>query len=46
LDYFLQARTDLIVVRDSRIAALYLFVDKFFDKQERDFALAGDFPRT
>jgi hypothetical protein len=42
LDYFLWAGTDLIVVRDGRIAALYLFFDKFFDKQERDFALAGD----
>jgi hypothetical protein len=38
LDYFLWAGTDFIVVRDGRIAALYLF----FDKQERDFALAGD----
>ena len=27
---------------DGRIAVLYFFVDKFFDKQERDFALAGD----
>ena len=35
------AGTDFIVARDGRIAALYLFFDKFFDKQERDFALAG-----
>jgi SnoaL-like domain len=32
------AGTDFIVARDGRIAALYLF----FDKQERDFALAGE----
>ena len=36
------AGTDFIVVRDGRIAALYLFFDKFFDKQERDLALAGE----
>jgi SnoaL-like domain len=36
------AGTDFIVVRDGRIAALYLFFDKFFDKPERDFALAGE----
>jgi hypothetical protein len=36
------AGTDFIVARDGRIAAIYLFFDKFFDKQERDFALAGD----
>jgi len=32
------AGTDFIVARDGRIAAIYLF----FDKQERDFALAGE----
>jgi hypothetical protein len=36
------AGTDFIVARDGRIAALYLFFDKFFDKQERDLALAGE----
>ena len=36
------AATDFIVARDGRIAALYLFFDKFFDKQERAFALAGE----
>jgi hypothetical protein len=36
------AGTDFIVARDGRIAAIYLFFDKFFDKQERDFALAGE----
>jgi hypothetical protein len=36
------AGTDFIVARDGRIAALYLFFDKFFDKQERDVALAGE----
>jgi hypothetical protein len=35
------AGTDFIIARDGRIAALYLFFDKFFDKRERDFALAG-----
>jgi SnoaL-like protein len=36
------AGTDFIVARDGRIAALYLFFDKFFDKQERDVALEGE----
>ena len=36
------AGTDFIVARDGKIAALYLFFDKFFDKQERDLALAGE----
>ena len=36
------AGTDFIIARDGRIAALYLFFDKVFDKQERDFALAGE----
>jgi SnoaL-like domain len=36
------AGTDFIVARDGRIAALYLFFDKFFDKRERDSALAGE----
>jgi SnoaL-like protein len=35
------AGTDFIIARDGRIAALYLFFDKFFDKRERDSALAG-----
>jgi hypothetical protein len=35
------AGTDFIIARDGRIAALYLFFDKFFDKREHDFALAG-----
>ena len=36
------AGTDFIVARDGRIAAIYLFFDKFFDKQERDHALRGE----
>jgi hypothetical protein len=36
------AGTDFIIVRDGRIAALYLFFDGFFDKRERDLALAGE----
>ena len=36
------AGTDFIIARDGRIAALYLFFDKFFDKRERDSALAGE----
>src|SRR5580704_13069198 len=36
------AGTDFIVAREGRIAALYLFFDKFFDKRERNFALAGE----
>jgi hypothetical protein len=36
------AGTDFIIARDGRIAALYLFFDKFFDKRELDFALAGE----
>ena len=36
------AGTDFIIARDGRIAALYLFFDKFFDKRERDSALSGD----
>jgi len=37
-----QLTPGLIIARDGRIAALYLFFDKVFDKQERDFALAGE----
>ena len=33
------AGTDFIIARDGKIAALYLFFDKFFDKRERNFAL-------
>jgi SnoaL-like domain len=36
------AGTDFIIARDGRIAALYLFFDKFFDKRERDFAFSGE----
>jgi hypothetical protein len=36
------AGTDFIIARDGRIADLYLFFDKFFDKRERDLALAGE----
>ena len=36
------AGTDFIIARGGRIAALYLFFDKFFDKRERDFALADE----
>jgi SnoaL-like domain len=33
------AGTDFIIARGGKIAALYLFFDKFFDKRERNFAL-------
>lgn len=36
------AGTDFIVARDGRIAALYLFFDKFFDTRERNLALAAE----
>jgi hypothetical protein len=32
------AGTDFIIARDGRIAALYLFVDKFFDTREQHLA--------
>jgi hypothetical protein len=33
------AGTDFIIARDGRIAAIYLYFDKFFDKREQHFAL-------
>jgi SnoaL-like domain len=36
------AGTDFIIARDGRITALYLFFDRFFEKRERDFALADE----
>jgi len=33
------AGTDFIIARDGRIAAIYLYFDKFFDKREQHFTL-------